>query len=380
MTQKILAFAAATMMAAAAHAQLVTPDAAWCDVMEQAFAGQGVQAKVRCDMQGRDRVLRVTAAGRTSSYRVPSSTLLPDFSTPVYIVVDEPDYRTAYRGDYRPDFRGDARSWMGPHSSLYMPQDIFTLSSDIDLLNSSLRTAVNGVSRVQFVDGQYASHAVADGVPLYVLRTTVVALQRGESYAKTQGSAPAAEQKPHQQGDRNHNNGNAYRQQDNRKVERRFAYGKLHVELTDCRSGAIVWAADLQKDDNSSSTWSNPMEDVVNNLCSQVRSQLQRLYPATAPREAVYGEVLRVCEEKKNKVESLYVGLGNDQRLRKGDVLTVYAVNHVGGHAGRQQIGTVSVTEVQGPSLCICKVKKGDKDIFNALHAGVSLVVEGALD
>lgn len=379
MNYRILTLALGSCLALSAAAQSTATDAAWCDVIQQALADQGCNSTVRSDVQGSRRVVHVSTAGRTYNYNLPERTLVPDFSSPVNIIVAEPDYRKAYRGDYSPAYRGDARTWMGSNSSYYMPTDVFTLPSDIDLLESSLRSAVGSVPRVQLVDGQYVGNSRRNSASLFELRTTVVALQRGESYAK--GSTPAAEaNKPHQQGDRNHNNGNAARQQETRKVERRFAFGKLHLELTDCSTGAIVWSADVQKEDYSSSSWSNPMEDVVKNLTSQVRTHLQRLYPATAPRAAVSGEVLRICSEKKNKVESLYVGLGSDQRLVKGDVLTVYAVSSVGGHRGRQQIGSVSVTEVQGPELCICKVKKGDKEIFNALHAGQQLVVEGALD
>lgn len=377
--KRTLIFALGGFLALSAAAQSSATDAAWCDVIQQALSDFGHSSTVRSDLQDGRRVVHVMTSNRTYNYRLPDRALSPDFSSPINIIVDEPDYRTAYRGDYSPAYRGDARSWMGPHSSVYMPTDVFTLSSDIDLLESSLRSAVASVPRVQLVDGQYVNNARRKDASVFELRTTVIALQHGESYAK--GTTTTSEaNKPHQQGDRNHNNGNAYRQQDNRKVERRYAYGKLHLELVDCRSGAVVWSADVQKDDNTSSTWSNPMEDVVKNLTSQVHNHLQRLYPSVAPRASVLGEVLRVCSEKKNKVESLYVGLGSNQRLRKGDVLTVYAVSNVSGHRGRQQIGSVSVTEVQGPDLCICKVKKGDKDIFNAIQAGQQLEVQGALD
>lgn len=391
MIRHTITFALGAMLTLGAQAQ-INHDALWCDVVQQALETQGVRAHVSCDLQGSNRVVHVTTGGRTHDIRVPSATSITDYSTPIGVVVDELEFRSSYRNEYRANFHGDRRSeyygderaWLGSRSASYKPEEVFTLPGDIDILENGIRSAVAGVPRLQLTDARYLNRQQTDA-PLFVLKTTVLALQRGESFAKqAQGNTPPPQNPAqHQQGDRNHQNGgrpNGWTQ-DSRKVERRFALAKLHVELVDYHTGRVAWSADLQKEDYTASSYTNPMDDVMKNICRQVSDNLQRLYPSVAPRDAVFGHVVSIASEGKNKVESVYVDLGDNQRLRRGDVLTVYGIYDVGsGVKSRRQLGTVSVSEVQGREASLCKVKKGDKDIFQALHSGVSLEVEGRLD
>lgn len=396
MLRKTLSLAFATMMALSASAQLATPDASWCSVFESALADRGVQAQVRCDVKNGHRVLYVTTDGRTYQYNVPENTLLPDFSSPVNVIVENFDYNN------RREFRGDVRAWQGNHSSLYMPDEVFVLPSDVANLEACMRTALSRVGRVNVIDAQYALADYGD-VPVYVLKTSVVALQRGEKYAPVpkdggkegpkdggkdnngrefgkDGRKPDNGKGSHGNADQRNGYGpNPGGRPDERKVERKFACGRVHVELVDYASGRVVWSTNLSDDDNSTFASTNPMQNVIDHLCRDLGSGLQRLCPVAAPRPAVSGLVLKPVEEAKNKTHTLYVGLGHYQQLRKGDVLHVYEVSNVAGREARQQIGSVSVIEVQGNEVSLCKVKKGEKDIYTAIHSGARLVVEGAL-
>lgn len=379
MLKKTLLSVIAAVMALGASAQLSTTDAQWCDVMEQAMADQGLQAQVRCDRRGADRVLHVTAQGRTYNYTVPTRTGLPDYSSPVYIAAYDFSVRPQQR-DFRPDPRtgycGDIRQWMGPRSSTYSPEAVFLVSSDYDYLESALRTALTRVSRVQLVDVAYAQDAAQFDGPLYYLRGTVVALQRGENYVKEKApekDAPGAHPQQNRPGSRT-------MPYEGQRVDRKFAYGKVHLELTDAATGVIVWSDDISSEDYTSFASTNPMENVVNRMARTLTERIQRLCPSVAPRAAVSGLVLRADDEAKNKTHTLFINLGTAQQLRKGDVLSVYAVKSVGNYDGRELIGSVSVADVQGPELTYCKVKKGEREIYAALQAGATLVVEGALD
>lgn len=378
MLKKILLSAIASAMALAASAQLSTADAQWCDVMEHAFADQGVQAQVRCDRSGADRVLHVTAKGRTRNYTVPTHTGLPDYSSPVYIVAQDFDVRPL-QFDFRPDPRtgycGDVRQWAGPYSSLYMPEAVFLVPSDYELLETTLRSAFLHISRVHLVDATFVHDAQLDG-PLYFLRATVVALQRGESYVKEKAPEKGA---PDAKPQANRSNGRTM-PYEGRRVERKFAYGKVHLELTDAATGLVVWSDDIASEDHTTFASTNPMENVVGHMARTLTERIQRLCPSVAPRPAVSGMVVKTVDEAKNKVHTLYVNLGTAQQLRKGDVLNVYALKAVGDYSGRELVGTISVTDVQGPELSFCKVKKGERDIFAAVQTGAALVVEGELD
>lgn len=379
MLKKTLLTVMASVAALGASAQLSTTDAQWCDVMEKVFADQGVQVQVRCDRRGAERVLHVTAKGRTRNYTVPSRTGLPDYSSPVYIVVQDFDVRPQHF-DFRPDPRtgycGDIRQWMGPHTALYKPEAVFLMPADYELLETALRSAFMNVSRVRLVDAQHANGTAQFDGPLYLLRTTVVALQRGESYVKEktpEEGAPKAGKPQSRPGGRP-------MPFDGRRVDRKFAYGKVHLELTDAASGLIVWSDDISDDDYTTFASTNPMENVVAHMARSLTERMQRLCPSVAPRAAVSGFVVKTDDEAKNKTHTLYINLGTAQELRKGDVLNVYALKTVGNYSGRELVGSVSVADVQGPELSYCKVKKGERDIFAAIQTGATLVVEGDLD
>lgn len=388
MIKQTLTFALGACMALGAAAQNTVPDAGWCSVIEKAFGDQGVPARIRCDLENGHHMLRVVTPTRTFSYTVPEQTNFPDFSTTVNIAVEELDfrspyrteYRTNYHGDRRGEYVGDRRAWMGQHNSLHYPDEVFTIPADVDFLENAIRSTVARLNRVNLVDYRYASQQ--RDAQLYVLRTTVLALQRGESFKdelpKDNAGKPAAG-KPDagRPGNRPAGGGNGPVQ---RKVDRTFACAQLHLELVDTQTGSVVWARDLSSEDYEISANTNPMEVVINKISRQLTDQFLALYPSVAPRGTVSGEVVRAIEEKKDKTQSLYVALGSDMRLRKGDQLAVYVRTNINGHSGREQIGMVSVTDVQGPDLSVCKVKKGEKDIFSALHSGATLFVSADLN
>lgn len=381
MFKKTLLFLIAGAAALGASAQLSTTDAQWCDVMEKALADQGVEAQVRCDRRGSDRVLHVTAKGRTHNYTVPSRTGLPDYSSPVYIVAHDFMVRPQQRGDFRPDPRtgycGDIRQWLGPHSSTYSPEAVFLVTADYENLETALRTALMRVNRVQLVDAMHVgSDAHFDG-PLYNLRATIVALQRGESYVKEKAPEKDEPAAGHGQPGRPGSRSMPY---EGRRVDRKFAYAKVHFELTDAATGIIVWSDDISSEDYTSFALTNPMENVINHMSRSLTERFLRLCPSVAPRAAVSGLVLRADDESKNKTHTLFINLGTAQQLRKGDVLSVYVTKSVDNYGGRELLGTISVTDVQGPELSYCKVKKGEREIYAALQTGASLVVAAALD
>lgn len=380
MIKQTLTLAFCACLSLGASAQNTVPDAAWCSVIEKAFGDQGVPAKITCDLENGHHMLRVITPTRTYSYNVPERSNLPDFSTPVNIAVDDLDFRSPYRTEYRANYHGDRRgeyvgdrrAWMGQHNSLHYPDEVFTIPADVDFLESAIRSTVARLNRVNLVDYRFANQQ--RDAQFYVLRTTVLALQRGESFKEELAKdAKANEGKP---GGRP---GGAANGPVQRKVDRTFACAQLHLELVDYQTGSVVWSRDLSSEDYEISALTNPMEVVINKITRQLGEQMQALYPTVAPRGNVSGPVVRALEEKKEKTQSIYVGLGTDMRLCKGDQLTVYVRTNINGHSGREQVGTVTVTDVQGPDLCVCKVKKGEKDIYAALHSGALLYVSADL-
>ena len=47
-----------------------------------------------------------------------------------------------------------------------------------------------------------------------------------------------------------------------------------------------------------------------------------------------------------------------------------------GGNSGATPIGTLTVSEVQGNTLSLCKVKKGEEEIYANMQKGATLTVQ----
>lgn len=85
---------------------------------------------------------------------------------------------------------------------------------------------------------------------------------------------------------------------------------------------------------------------------------------------------LEKVNNKKKKVESLYINLGSQDGVGIGHTFYVMLLRTIGGMPSKKQIGTLEVDEVQGPNLSLCKVKKGKEEIFDALNKDQELCVD----
>lgn len=336
-----------TLLPMTLSAQVATTDAAWCTVIEQALADQGVQANVRSDLSGNNKTVHITVGNTTKQYVLPSTQDRQDYSSPVYVMVDALDYHLPPLGYDR-----NGRNWMGSRSITYTPDEVFSHPADAEALQADIRTAVGSVNRVTLVDGEFTGTALSSGVPLLIMKGSIVTLQRGQRFKKeaTDHKGP-------------------------RHIEREFAYANIHVELTDYRTGEIIWSTNLSKEDYSTSQYTDPMRNVREYICNSIRNRLAELYPNTAPRMSVTGRILSVAEQKKEKAEKVHINLGTSNEVHKGDTFTVYASLSVGTNSGTTPIGSLTVDEVQGTSLSLCKVKKGSKEILAAIRNGATLTV-----
>lgn len=347
--KRFLLFVSSVAFGLMANAQVATSDAAWCGTLQQALEDNGMQSEVRCDIQEGQKVLHVTTNGNTKQYVLRNNNTI-DYSSPVYIIASPFTLRQENM------MRGQGhRMWLGMRSSTYQPDEVYSVPADVDMLEAKVRSAIAGVERVTLVDGDFSQNAELSGVPMLLLRGNVVAIQRGDKFEPIKADNPQRDRRP--------------------KIERTCAYANVHFELVDYRTGEIVWQTDASDNNYTTSSFSDPMESVVRSISNRVANKLHDMYPTSAPRLACRGNVLRANEVKKEKAESVFINVGTSQELHKGDTFAVYESFDVDGQEGQKQIGTLSITEVQGPQLSLCKVKKGEKEIYAALQRGSAIVV-----
>lgn len=330
-------------------AQTMTTDAAWSEVIQKTLYDNGVNATVRCDKNGADKILHVTVGGNTRQYRVNNSSNQTDYSTPVYVIVDKLDYTPMHGGRINDD-----RYWQGERT-MYRPEEVYTNPNDARVLESCLRTAIGNINRVSLVDNEFTNVASKDGAPMLIIKGSIVSIQRGETYDPIKPDAPRGTR---------------------RKINRIFAYARIHIECTDYRTGLIVWQDDFSDSNHTTYTSSDNMDGVIRNVVNKAANKLASFYPSRAPRLSVSGNITSVGEVKKDKAESVYINAGYAQELSKGDTFKVYEAVNVGSNNGMTQIGSISIAEVQGDKLSLCKVKKGEREILSAIQNGSQLIIK----
>ena len=90
----------------------------------------------------------------------------------------------------------------------------------------------------------------------------------------------------------------------------------------------------------------------------------------------VQGTILEIAELKKDKAKKVYISLGSDNGVGEGTYFAVYVLRKVAGRDSRKEIGRLAVETVEGGDLSLCDVKKGDKEIKQAMDAGQNIVIE----
>ena len=90
----------------------------------------------------------------------------------------------------------------------------------------------------------------------------------------------------------------------------------------------------------------------------------------------VQGTILEISEVKKDKAKKVYISLGSDNGVSEGTYFAVFVLRKVAGRDSRKEIGRLAVEAVEGGDLSLCDVKKGDKEIKQAMDAGQDIIIE----
>lgn len=358
------------------HAQ--NSGAAWTQTIERALAAQGISATAVADLKNGVETLHLTVNGKTVAEPVMANAG-NDYSSTVYVVMDGVESRMHYmfpvtgqvnsqmrpitasarKGNQQPrpaeqKINYDpARDWHS-HSNTYKPDEIYEDIRDLDLLEIALENGVSDAVRVKLIDPSYAK-SVPASEKLLLLRARVIDIQRGVIYEKPKEGAPAPAQP---------------------KISRKLAYTNINIQLIDDMTGEVVWQDNIEDNYNTIMQSSDPMDDCLRSIKSDLTRVLDGLFPYVAPRLSSEGNVTALDTFKKEKANTVFVNLGSSNELKKGDTLQVYLQQNIAGNAGLTQIGSLTVSEVQGPNLSLCKVKKGEKEIYTALQSGQTLVVQ----
>lgn len=89
----------------------------------------------------------------------------------------------------------------------------------------------------------------------------------------------------------------------------------------------------------------------------------------------VEGKIEDIDEKDAKKAKTVYVSLGSNDGVAKGKKLEVFKEVTIAGKKSNKLIGEVTINEVMGESISLCKVNKGGEDILNEFNNGTKLPV-----
>ena len=89
---------------------------------------------------------------------------------------------------------------------------------------------------------------------------------------------------------------------------------------------------------------------------------------------------MKEANKKGDQAKSVYISLGSDSGMAKGQLLEVFEVKMIAGKEAEINVGNLKVDEVVAGDLSDCSVTKGGKEIMTAFKAGNELRIKTRKD
>ena len=89
---------------------------------------------------------------------------------------------------------------------------------------------------------------------------------------------------------------------------------------------------------------------------------------------------MKEANRKGDQAKSVYISLGSDSGMAKGQLLEVFEVKMIAGKEAEINVGNLKVDEVVAGDLSDCTVTKGGKEIMTAFKAGNELRIKTRKD
>ena len=132
------------------------------------------------------------------------------------------------------------------------------------------------------------------------------------------------------------------------------------ITLTSMESGKqITWDREVSNDeyDDEDKAYSGAVKKIHSTLYEDIRAQ----FPLYAH---LLDEEFNKDDEKK---ETCLISLGRAANVKVGDYFSVYEVSQIAGEDVETKVGEIEVTAIVGQNVSRCKVKKGGKEIQDAM-------------
>lgn len=113
-------------------------------------------------------------------------------------------------------------------------------------------------------------------------------------------------------------------------------------------------------------------DDAIIKTCDYAKTYMEDFVDETFK---LQGTIVQIESVKKNKAEQVYIDLGSNRGIKKGQRFNVYLETDIAGEISLKEIGKLNAKEVVSGKRTLCSVGKGGAEIKSASENNQRLVV-----
>ena len=118
---------------------------------------------------------------------------------------------------------------------------------------------------------------------------------------------------------------------------------------------------------------SDTPDEAVMKVCQTAKRGVKSFIEEAFP---IMGTILDKAEEKKDEFKSVYISVGSDAGVVKGNKFSICVERKIAGRTSHGVIGEAEVKSVEGGDISLAEVKKGGKELKKAMDAGQTIIVK----
>lgn len=144
---------------------------------------------------------------------------------------------------------------------------------------------------------------------------------------------------------------------------------RYDLRLYDLQTGAAIMAENYSEVGVSNVNSNEARARAIQRAGDGVKMFVEKAFP-------IKGEIVAIADGNDKKAKSVYVNLGTDMGITKGQKFVVYTLVDIAGEMSEKEVGKLSVTNVMSGSRSECKVNSGGDAILKALNSGDMLTIK----
>ena len=141
------------------------------------------------------------------------------------------------------------------------------------------------------------------------------------------------------------------------------------IQLIDPSTGATKSSYNYTSTATSSDGAQKSRNDSIANSSNNMKKFIEEAFP-------VKGAIVQVADADAKKAKTVYINLGNDQGIQKGQKFVVYAVVDIAGEKSEKEIGTLTAVEVMSATRTLCKVNDGGDVIAGNMASNKEMTIK----